>query len=125
MNALLYLAHLAASVVAYPVVAFVLAVTLDDVLGVVSAARARSLSAQKLPSFLASQFGTHEAAALGGLIFAAYLSAPSGADLRDVLYSAATLGASALTVKVIADIKDKASALVSLRPVAAGATKAG
>lgn len=89
---------------------FVLAVIVDDALGVILALRTQSFSWAKLPSFLESQFGTQKALALLGLIAAAYFS---GGDVRSAALAALAAGGGALTLSVAADILSKIKALVS------------
>jgi hypothetical protein len=93
--------------------AFVLAVILDDALGVIGAIKTKTFDVNKLPSFLESQFGTRQALALGGLIVAA---AVSGGDVRSATLAALTAGGSALTLSVLADAYAKVKALVAPAP---------
>ena len=95
--------------------AFVLAVILDDALGVIGAIKTKTFSTKELPSFLESQFGTRQALALGGLIVAA---AVSGGDVRSAVLAALTAGGGALTLSVLADAYAKIKALVAPAPAA-------
>lgn len=98
--------------------AFVLAVALDNVLGVLNAIKSKTFSTKELPSFLESQFGTKQALAVGGLIVAA---AVSGGDVRQAALAALTAGGGALTVSVLADAYGKIKALVTPTPAASPA----
>lgn len=89
--------------------AFVVAVALDNILGIVGAIKSKTFSTQKLPSFLESQFGTKQAVALGGLIVAAYVS---GGDVKQAALAALTAGGGALTLSVLADVYSKIRGLV-------------
>lgn len=90
--------------------AFVLAVVIDDLLGVALAVKSKAFDVHKLASFLESQFGTKQALALGGLILAAYVS---GGDVKSAALAAITAGGSALTLSVLADVYSKIKALVA------------
>jgi hypothetical protein len=103
------LASLAGSAVG----AFVLAVIVDDALGVAGAIKTKTFAVKELPTFLVSQFGTREAAALLGLIAAAYFS---GGDIKQATLAALAAGGGALTAAVVADIVSKIKALVSGSP---------
>lgn len=83
---------------------FVVAVIVDDALGVALALKHKAFDAHALPSFLLSQFGTTQARAEAGLIVTAFFS---GGDVRAAVTAAATAGALALTAPVVADIKAK------------------
>lgn len=87
---------------------FVLAVILDDALGVLAALRAGNFAWAKLPSFLESQFGTKQALALLGLIVAAYVA---GGDVRSAALAALTAGGGALTLSVLRDVYAKILAI--------------
>ncbi len=95
--------------------AFVLAVVIDDILGVALAIRTKSFDVHQLPSFLESQFGTKQALALGGLIVAA---AVTGGDVKQAALAALTAGGSALTLSVLADAYGKIKELVQPSPAA-------
>lgn len=88
---------------------FVLAVIIDDALGVLAALRAGNFAWAKLPSFLESQFGTKQALALLGLIVAAYVA---GGDVRSAALAALTAGGGALTLSVLRDVYAKILAIV-------------
>lgn len=106
------LASLAGSAVG----AFVLAVVIDDALGVIGAIRTKSFDIHQLPSFLESQFGTKQALALLGLIAAAYFA---GGNAHQAALAALAAGGGAMTASVGADILGKIKALVSGPPPAA------
>jgi hypothetical protein len=112
-----HLPSLLASLAGSAVGAFVLAVVLDDLLGVALAVKNKAFDVHKLPSFLASQFGTKEAVALLGLVAAAYFA---GGDIKQAAYAALAAGGGAMTAAVAADIYSKIKALVigSPAPVA-------
>ena len=95
--------------------AFVLAVFIDDALGVIGAVKTRTFTLAKLPSFLESQFGTQRALALLGLIVAAYVA---GGDAKSAALAALTAGGGALTLSVLADAYGKIKALVAPAPEA-------
>lgn len=103
------LASLAGSAVG----AFVLAVVIDDALGVIGAIKAKTFDVHKLASFLSSQFGTREAVVLLGLIAASYFS---GGDIKQATLAALAAGGGALTAAVAADIFAKIKALASAAP---------
>lgn len=105
---------LLASLAGSAVGAFVAAVVLDNVLGVIGAIKAKTFDSHKLPSFVASQFGTKQALALLGLIVAA---AASGGDVKTATLAALTAGGGAMTIGVLADVYGKIRALVSPAPV--------
>ena len=90
--------------------AFVVAVALDNALGILNAIKAKSFDVHKLASFLSSQFGTKQALALGGLVVAAYVS---GGDVHQAALAALTAGGGALTLSVLADAYGKIKALVA------------
>ena len=90
--------------------AFVVAVAIDNFVGVVAAVKAKTFDPHKLPSFLSSQFGTKQALALGGLIVAAYVS---GGDVRQAALAALTAGGGALTLGVLADAYGKIKAMLT------------
>ena len=108
-----HLPALLASLAGSAVGAFVLAVIVDDALGVIGAIKAKTFDVHALPSFLVSQFGTREAAALLGLVAVAYFS---GGDIRQATLAALAAGGGALTAAVTADIVAKIKALVSSAP---------
>lgn len=101
--------------------AFVIAVAIDNVVGVVGAIKSRSFDWHKLPSFLASQFGTKQAIALGGLIVAAYVA---GGDVKGAALAAVTAGGGALTLSVLSDVYSKLGALLAPAPKAPAAPTA-
>lgn len=90
--------------------AFVLAVIVDDALGVVLAIKSKTFDVHALPSFLESQFGTKTALALLGLIAASYFA---GGDVKQAALAALAAGGGALTASVAADILAKIKALVA------------
>ena len=100
--------------------AFVLAVVLDDALGVLLAIKNKTFDTHQLPSFLESQFGTKQALALGGLLVAA---AVSGGDVKAAALAAVTAGGSALTLSVLADAYSKIKALVAPAPASPAPAK--
>jgi hypothetical protein len=93
--------------------AFVVAVVIDDVLGVLVAIKAKTFDANKLPAFLESQFGTKQAAALAGAILVAVISGQY-ANLQDAALALVAAGGGALTLSVLADIYGKIKALAGL-----------
>ena len=101
---------LVSSLAGSAVVAFVVAVAIDNFVGVVAAVKAKSFDTHKLPSFLASQFGTKEALALGGLIVTAYVS---GGDVRQAAMATLTAGGGAMTLSVLADAYGKVKAMLT------------
>lgn len=106
-----HIAALLASLVGSAVGTFVVAVLVDDALGIVLAIKHKAFDAKALPSFLSSQFGTKSALALAGLIVTAALA---GGDVRTAVSAAATAGAVAMTAAVVADLKDKIRQIVGL-----------
>lgn len=90
--------------------AFVLAVIIDDALGVIGALKAKTFDVHELGSFLVSQFGTKAAVSLLGLIAAAYFA---GGDVKQAALAALAAGGGAVTAGVVADIIAKIRALVS------------
>ena len=101
-----------------PLAAFVVAVVVDDVLGIALAIKAKTFDPAKLPSFLASQFGTKEALVVGAAAFAAY---QSGGDVKSAATAIVVAGGSALTIATAKDIYAKVKAFVAkpATPVAA------
>jgi hypothetical protein len=93
--------------------AFVVAVVLDDTLGVIGAIKTKTFDIHKLGSFLVSQFGTRAALSLLGLIVAAYVS---GGDVRSAALAALAAGGGAVTLGVLADCYAKVKALVAPAP---------
>lgn len=94
--------------------AFVAAVLVDDIFGVVLAIKTRTFKPAELASFLESQFGTRRALALAGAVATAAVAAYTGRqDIKSAVLAAATAGATALTVGVIADIRTKALAILA------------
>ena len=89
---------------------FVVLVLVDNLLGVVNALKSHTFDAHKLPSFLASQLGTREAAAVAGAVAVAYLGQ---GDIRQVALAAVTAGGGALSLAVLADIIAKLKAFVA------------
>jgi len=98
---------------------FILAVGLDILLGVLVAVKQHAFDVHKLGDFLESQFGSQRAAALLGLVAAAVMTAIASAlvnggitqqalqGVADAALAAATAGAAAMLISVIADIFDK------------------
>lgn len=117
--------HSVVSFVESPVGAFVAAVIVDDLLGIALAIKKggiKALSANKLTSFILTQFGTAEAKVLGGIVAMAVVASVGArfaggsvdvASLAKDAYVAAQVAAGALTVKVANDIRLKALELVS------------
>lgn len=95
--------------------AFVIAVAIDNALGIVAALKSKTFNFNKLPSFLESSFGTKQALAVGGLVVAA---AVSGGDVKQAALAALTAGGGALTLSVLADAYSKTKALVAPAPAA-------
>lgn len=96
--------------------AFVLAVVVDDALGIAMAVKAKAFDWHKLPAFLESQFGTKQALAILGLMAAAYFV---GGDAKQAALAALAAGGGALTASVVADIVGKIKQLAGLTPAAA------
>lgn len=102
---------------------FILAVGLDIIFGIALAFKQHTFDPHKLGSFLESQLGTQRAAALLGLVAAAVMTAIASAlvnggitqqalqGVADAALAAATAGASAMLVSVLADILSKFSQL--------------
>lgn len=93
--------------------AFVLAVIVDDLLGIVAAVKSKTFDVHKLPSFLESQFGTKAALSLLGLIAAAYFA---GGDIKAASLAALAAGGGAATAGVVADIVAKIKGLITPAP---------
>lgn len=93
-----------------PLVAFAVAVVVDDVAGVALALKTKTFSWAKLPSFLESQFGTKEALVVAAAAYAAYAA---GGDVKAAATAVVVAGGSALTVAVIKDIILKFKAIVT------------
>ena len=102
-------------------VLFVLAVVIDNALGVLDAILGHTFDPHRLPSFLASQFGTKQALAVLGLVVAAYLT---GGDAHQAALAAITAGGSALTLSVLADIYGKLKGLIQPEAPAPAVVKA-
>lgn len=100
--------------------AFVVAVVLDNALGILDAVVGGTFSMKKLPSFLESTFGTKQALAVLGLVVAA---AATGGDAHQAALAAITAGGGALTLSILADAYGKAKGLVS-KPKATAAVPA-
>lgn len=93
---------------------FVLAVILDDVLGIAVAIKAGKFDWNALPSFLESEFGTRAAAALLGLVVTAAVAAAAGnGDIRAAALAALTAGATAKAASVVSDAVSKARQLIA------------
>lgn len=109
---------------------FVVAVLVDDVVGILVAIKAKRFDPHQLPSFLESEFGTKQALALAGLVATAVSAAAGAAILKgglnqqalqaiaDAAFAAASAGAAALLLSVVTDIKDKVSQLFGAEPPA-------
>lgn len=93
------------------VAAFVAAVVLDDVLGVIDAASKRKFDWRKLPSFVESQFGTKKAMALASALV---VVAVSHGDVRSAAEAAVTAGGSAMTLAVLRDCWDKIQSIAGI-----------
>ena len=96
------------------VFAFVIAVVVDDILGVSLSVKARTFDIHRLPSFLMTQFGTRQAFVLAGAIAAVAIT--GNENLSQVHQSAlviVTAGGGALTLSVVKDIYLKIRALAS------------
>lgn len=89
---------------------FVLAVIIDDFLGVLDAVLGHTFDPKKLPSFLASQFATKQGLAVLGLVLTAYVT---GGDAHQAALAAVTAGGSAMTLSVLADIYSKLKGLIA------------
>lgn len=99
--------------------AFVIAVLLDDIAGILLALRKGRFDWNQLPSFMESEFGTQKAAALLGLVVAAVTSAAGAAlvhggltsaalqGVADAAFAAATAGAGAMMLSVLSDLFTK------------------
>ena len=99
--------------------AFVIAVIVDDVAGLLEAVRHGKFDWKKLPSFMESEFGSQKAAALLGLVIAAATTAVGSVlvhggltqtglqAIADATLAAATAGAAAMLLSVLSDIFDK------------------
>ena len=96
---------------------FVLAVVIDNILGVIGAIKSKTFDVKELPTFLESQFGTKVALSLLGLIVASYFA---GGDAKQAALAALAAGGGALTASVGADIVAKIRALASGAPAPAG-----
>ena len=103
-----------------PLVAFAVAVVVDDVFGVVLAFKTKTFDANKLPSFLGSQFGTKAALVAATAGFAAY---STGGDFKVAATTVVVTGGSALFVSVLKDIYAKAKAILASGTKPAAATK--
>lgn len=102
---------------------FAIAVTLDDLAGIVVAVKLKTFDVHKLGSFLESQYGTKRAIALGGLVVAAVTTAVGSVLLSggltqsalqaiaDAAFAAATTGAAAMLLSVLADLFGKVGQL--------------
>jgi len=111
-----HIPQILASLAGSAVGAFVVAVVVDDALGVILALRQRAFDWHKLPSFLESQFGTKQAFVLLGLIAATYFA---GGDVKQAALAALAAGGGAMTAAVAADVVSKIKRLVeSLTPAA-------
>jgi hypothetical protein len=110
-----HLATLLSSLAADAVVAFVIAVIADDFIGVFVAIRKGVFSWNKLPSFLESQFGTRQAAALAGTVVMAYLTGQVHdlAQAHAAALAVVTAGGGALTLSVLKDAISKLQSLIS------------
>ena len=105
----------------FPLIAFAAAVVADDVAGVALAIKAGTFDANKLPSFLKSQFGTVKA----GVVLAAALTAYyTGGDVKGAALAVVVAGGSALTVSVVSDLIAKVKAFFSKAPAAPAAPAA-
>lgn len=93
-----------------PLAGFVLAVVVDDIFGIALAVKARTFDANKLPSFLATQFGTKQALVVAAAAFAAY---QTGGDVKTAATAVVVAGGSALFVSVVNDIVAKAKGLLA------------
>jgi hypothetical protein len=100
-----------------PLAAFIVAVVVDDVLGIALAVKTKTFDSNKLPSFLASQFGTKQALVVAAAAYAAYVT---HGDVKAAATAVVTAGGAALTVSVAKDIFGKIKALMAKAP----ATKA-
>lgn len=93
-----------------PLALFLLAVVVDDILGVIKAVKAKTFDAKKLPSFLASQFGTKEFLVVASAALAAY---ETGGDVKSVATGVVVAGGSALLVATCKDIYSKAKDILA------------
>jgi hypothetical protein len=104
---------------------FLVAVILDDLLGVMLAVRTGTFDPNKLPSFLESQFGTKQAAALAGAVLVAVF-AGQYASIQTAALALVTAGGSAMTLSVLGDIIEKVKAIAATfqsAPAQAGGAK--
>lgn len=97
----------------FPLIAFVAAVVADDVAGVALAIKAKTFDANKLPSFLKSQFGTVQAGVVVTAALTAYLS---GGDVKGAATAVVVAGGSALTISVVSDFIKKVKAFFAKGP---------
>lgn len=114
---------------------FVVAVGLDDLAGILVAVKQKAFDWNKLPSFLESEFGTRQAAALFGLVATAAVGAVGSAlvhggltqtalqGIADAAFAAATAGAGTMLLSVLSDAFAKVGQLTGSAPVAAPAPK--
>ena len=93
-----------------PLYIFFGAVLLDDVVGVLAAVRTKSFDFHKLPSFLASQFGTKQALVVAAAAAAAY---QAGGDAHQAALALVAVGGGAMTLAVARDIFSKVVTLVT------------
>lgn len=99
-----------------PLVAFVVAVVIDDAFGIALAVKSKTFDLKKLPSFLESQFGTKEFLVVATAAVAAYLS---GGDVKAAATAVVVAGGAALLLSVLKDIYAKALAFVGKGPAPA------
>lgn len=95
-----------------PLVAFAAAVLVDDVLGIAVAVKTKTFDSKKLPSFLASQFGTKEFLVVASAALVAY---ETGGDAKAAATAVVVAGGSALTVSVLKDAWGKVKAFVGAK----------
>lgn len=101
-----------------PLVIFAVAVFGDDVLGVAVGIKTKTFSLNKLPSFLASQFGTKEFLVVAAAALAAY---ETGGDAKAAATAIVVTGGFALTASVLRDAFGKAQAFLAKAPAAPAA----
>ena len=95
-----------------PLAAFAAAVVVDDLLGIAVAVKTKTFDAKKLPSFLASQFGTKEALVVAAAAFASY---QVNGDAKAAATAVVVAGGSALTVSVLKDVFGKVKAFAAAK----------
>jgi hypothetical protein len=93
-----------------PLYVFLGAVAIDNVVGILQAVRTKTFDLHKLPSFLASQFGTKAFLVVAAAAYAAYAA---GSSVHDAALAVVAAGGFALTLAVVKDIFQKITVLVT------------